>query len=485
MILRSGSQFFPRLWLAAFIEGFSTLAVEVIAIRLAVPVVGSSATLTGVMLGVVLFALSAGYWRGGELSSRWDTGRTRTALARNLVVAAVIYAAISFPAEAALLEKLLDADLNLGLAIGTAAAILFVFPVYLASQTVPMLAELTNSEGKAGKASGKILFFSTLGSVAGGILTPICLFPYLGVRASTYVVCGLLAGAAGLIAIGTVRPTRVAVTAAIAVGAVFGGHGFATERKDLYSFDSAHQSIRVTEEKLDNGRVERILSMDGGRASGIYKDTGESSFALIRETDKALAASGSENVLVIGAAGFTFPRDAAAFPFVKRVDTVDVDPVVLEVAEQQFLKKPLPRKVHFYPTSARNAMRRFRMDGNRYGFTLIDAYCGSGIPEELLTVEFLGAVRDISERTAANVIMDRAVESAFARNLLASFRQVFGRVWIKDVKPESESERTNFLVTNWPWAGSTEWKGAGQVYTDNRNTADRDHVRMVWGSDGD
>ena len=62
----------PRVWTVAFLEGFSTLAVEVIAIRLATPVVGSSMTLTGVMLGVVLFALSAGYWRGGELSSRWD-----------------------------------------------------------------------------------------------------------------------------------------------------------------------------------------------------------------------------------------------------------------------------------------------------------------------------------------------------------------------------------------------------------------------------
>ena len=54
----------------AVIEGASTLAVEVIAIRLAVPVVGSSAALTGIMLGVVLLALSAGYWRGDCLSVR-------------------------------------------------------------------------------------------------------------------------------------------------------------------------------------------------------------------------------------------------------------------------------------------------------------------------------------------------------------------------------------------------------------------------------
>src|SRR3982074_1761150 len=95
-------------WIIAAVEGFSTLAAEGIAIRLAIPVVGSSITLTGVMLGVVLFALSAGYWRGGTLSARWGRTQTRAALARNLFIAAVLYGGLAFPLEAALLEKALD-----------------------------------------------------------------------------------------------------------------------------------------------------------------------------------------------------------------------------------------------------------------------------------------------------------------------------------------------------------------------------------------
>ena len=150
-------------WIIAFIEGFSTLAVEVIAIRLAIPVVGSSITLTGVMLGVVLFALSAGYWRGGALSARWDRPKTQIALARNLFIAAVLYGGLAFPFEALLMEKLLDWGFPLPLAIGATAILLLLAPVYLASQTVPMLAELINTEGHAGKASGQVLFFSTLG----------------------------------------------------------------------------------------------------------------------------------------------------------------------------------------------------------------------------------------------------------------------------------------------------------------------------------
>lgn len=439
-------------------------------------------TLTGVMLGVVLFALSAGYWRGGELSSRWDNARTRTALARNLLLAGAIYAAISFPLEALLLEKLLDAGFGLALGITAASALLFVLPVYLASQTVPMLAELTNLEGKAGKASGKVLFFSTIGSVAGGIVTPIWLFPYLGVHASTYVICALLMAAAAVMAIGYVRPPRLAA-AALAVLVAVSAAGILANRGDYrFAFDSPHQSIRITEHKAADGRTERLMVLNGGRASGIYTDNGETSFNYVRVAAQALVTVPGDRVLVIGAAGFTFPRDVAARSFVQRVDAVDVDPTVLDIAERHFLLQPLSAKIRFYPLSARFALRQFRRQGQRYAFALLDAYSGMGVPDELLTREFFADVHAVAAHVAANIIIDPEVESAYARNTLATFRAVTGRVWIRNVKP-ADTDTTNFLATNWELAGSVEWKGAGSIYTDNRNTADRDHVELMWGGE--
>jgi spermidine synthase len=472
---------FPTPWIIAFIEGFSTLAVEVIAIRMAIPVVGSSVTLTGVMLGIVLLALSAGYWRGGELSARWNKAQTRTALARNLILAAVIYGSLAFPLEATLLEKLLDIGLSLPMAIGVTATLLFLIPIYLASQTVPMLAELTNIEGKAGKASGKVLFYSTLGSVAGGIVTPVWLFPYIGVARSTYVVCGLLAGIGGVMAIGQLRFVKALGIGAAALAATMFTHALAEPRDKVFSFDSAYQSIRIVEEKTEGGRTERTLMMGGGRASGIYTDNGETSFEYVRAAERALAETKAETVLVIGAAGFTFPRDVAGSPGVQRVDAVDVDPVVRDIAEQSFLKQRLPSKVRFLPLSARYAVRKLRKDGEHYGFALVDAYFGKGIPDELVTVEFFKDLQLVSERTAANVQMDPSMDSAFAKNVLASFREAFGAVWVKDVRSKREdSDLVNILVTSWPASGSVTWNGSGNVYRDDRNTADRDHVDLVW-----
>jgi spermidine synthase len=455
--------------------------VEVMAIRLAIPVVGSSVTLTGVMLGVVLFALSAGYWRGGVLSARWNKAQIRTALARNLILAAIVYGAVAFPLEAVLLEKLLDIGLGLPMAIGAAATLLFLVPIYLASQTVPMLAELTNVDGKAGKASGKILFYSTLGSVAGGIVTPVWLFPNIGVALSTYVVCGLLAGIGGVIAAGQFRLVKALGLGAAALAAIFCTHAIADAGKSVFSFDSAYQSIRIVEEKTEGGRTERILMMGGGRASGIYTGNGETSFEYVRAAERALAETRPETVLVIGAAGFTFPRDVANFVGVRRVDAVDVDPVVRDIAERRFLQQRLPSKVRFLPMSARYAVRKLRKDGEHYGFTLVDAYFGKGIPDELVTAEFFTDLHLVSERTAVNVQMDRAMDSAFAKNVLASFREAFGAVWVMDAKPQrKDTDLTNVLVTSWPAEGSVRWNRTGDVYRDDKNTADRDHVDLVW-----
>lgn len=474
------SGFLRTLWLVAFMEGFSTLAVEVIAIRLAIPLVGSSATLTGIMIAVVLFALSAGYWHGGTVSERWGQQKIRSALARNLLLAGVLYGVLAFPLESLLLDKLLNTGISLWLAIGLTAILLYLAPIYLASQTLPMLAELTNTEGKAGKASGRVLFFSTIGSVAGGVITPVWLFPHLGVTRSTYLVCGVLAMASGIIAVGKQRIAAVAgfLLASIAMTLVMIPFGSAPNA--LFFFDSAYQTIQITEDVNEDGRPERILSMGGGRASGIYTDTGEPAFKYIQAADRALAETNASTVLAIGAAGFTFPRDAAARAGVTRIDAVDVDPVVKQIAQRDFLKAPLSGKIHFWPLSARFAVRKAQVDGQRYGFALVDAYCGRGIPEELVTVEFFRDLRAISDKVLINVILDRERESAFAKNFLATFRDAFGSVWVQDANPDSDAEITNMMVANWPLSNSEKWQESGVIYRDDRSTADEDHVRMVW-----
>lgn len=60
-----------RIYLITLVEGFATLAIQMIVLRLAIPVVGSSIVLTSIFLGVILLALSCGYRYGGILAEKY------------------------------------------------------------------------------------------------------------------------------------------------------------------------------------------------------------------------------------------------------------------------------------------------------------------------------------------------------------------------------------------------------------------------------
>src|SRR4051812_12631382 len=79
--------------LLVFGAGVGSLAVEICASRLLAPFFGSSTIVWANLIGLVLLALSVGYWLGGRLADR----RPEPRLLGGIVVgAAVLVAAVTF-----------------------------------------------------------------------------------------------------------------------------------------------------------------------------------------------------------------------------------------------------------------------------------------------------------------------------------------------------------------------------------------------------
>ena len=55
------------LFLIIFIEGFVSVAVEILTIRQLIPFAGSNVVVTSLIIGIFLLFLSIGYWRGGKV----------------------------------------------------------------------------------------------------------------------------------------------------------------------------------------------------------------------------------------------------------------------------------------------------------------------------------------------------------------------------------------------------------------------------------
>src|SRR5688572_10077545 len=69
-----------RLQVIVFFSGACVMALELLGSRILAPYVGTSTPVWTALIGIILAALSLGYWWGGRLADRVPTVRTLAAL---------------------------------------------------------------------------------------------------------------------------------------------------------------------------------------------------------------------------------------------------------------------------------------------------------------------------------------------------------------------------------------------------------------------
>src|SRR3954452_15591616 len=117
----------PPLPLLVFVVGMASLGAEIAAVRLLSPYFGASTIIWANTIGVVLVALSAGYWLGGRLADRRPHMRGLCLVALS---AAGLLALVPFAAEPLLdlAVKALD-EISAGAFLGSLFAVLVLVAV--------------------------------------------------------------------------------------------------------------------------------------------------------------------------------------------------------------------------------------------------------------------------------------------------------------------------------------------------------------------
>src|SRR6202008_2781213 len=134
-------------------------------------------------IGIVLVALSAGYWLGGKLADRYPFMR---GLCLVSLAAAVLPALIPFVASP-LLDVGVDAldSVSAGAFAGSLVAVLVLvaIPVLLLGTVSPWAIRLSvTSVEEAGALPGRLYALSTAGSLVGTLLSALLLIPLVGTR---------------------------------------------------------------------------------------------------------------------------------------------------------------------------------------------------------------------------------------------------------------------------------------------------------------
>ncbi len=390
-----------------FITGAAILALELLASRIMTPYFGVSLYIWSGILSITLISLALGYWAGGRLAS----GRKGRApqpeklaflftLMPALAALAIVAACLAYPY---LFYRLARLDLVLG-AFG-ACLILLCVPLFATSAMNPLLVAIRLRQTARGEladaGAGRVFFVSTIGSVAGVLVTAFGLIPYVSNFVSTLLVAASLAALPLILLFGTAIKISgrkpLAATAAVALAAALGllagadaypgrmwpasYNGVNWQRE--VSYRSLFGTIKVLKsEPLENGQFLRIYFQDGliqNMVDGENRSTSLYTYAL--EALSFAYRPALRSALVLGLGAGMVPMRLAGRGI--EVTAVDIDPASLAAATEVFGFDR--RRIRTHQTDARTFLRSCNAG---YPVVIVDLFHGDGVPEYLVTRDF-------------------------------------------------------------------------------------------------
>ena len=427
-----------RLQIVVALSGAALMSLEILGSRVLAPAYGSSVYVWGSLITVFLTALAVGYALGGRLADR------RPSLSRLSVIlsvaAVLILPSVEWASE--LLEALAATQWDVRWSALAASLILFLPTSLLIGMVSPFAVRVAVRRlERVGAVAGGYSALSTAGSILGTLLTAFLLIPSFSVQSLLLTLSGTLAFCALLL-----MKDRVSVTVAAAAVLACGVTGFARRppqdpsgTRVLVSRDTAYHHIRIIQ--IDQTRLMRFDSLTQGGL--ILNQPDRSIFGYEEGFFGAwVLRPGIRRVCVIGLGAGTFPRRLAAKLPEAEIDTIEIDPVVVQLAGEYFSYAQTPRN-RATVGDGRAVLARAR---GPYDLVVLDAYNATGVPFHLMTREFYDLVK--SRMTPDGVFAANFIGRLMGRDnrlFWASYRTLrerFGQVYL--MNPELASGKSAF-----------------------------------------
>lgn len=370
--------------IVVFGSGAVLMALEIVGSRVLAPYFGSSVYVWGSLISIFLAALSLGYYLGGMAADRWPRPG---ALALTLGTAGILILLLPIVGRP-ILEVFALWDLGPRASPLLASVVLFALPSVLMGATSPFAIKLAATTlATVGNTAGVLYAISTAGSIAGTLLTAFVLIPAMGVRAILYALGVSLLVFSGLMARQAVRVVRVAATAALVLVLLAGPALAQGGQRLVFERDTVYHSIRVYDEgpwrllRFDRSLQGGMLLTNPLLSPHTYPDYVHAAW---------LFNPNIRRVLMVGlGAGTMAKRILHDYPQAS-VDTVELDPVVADVARRFFAVTESPR----HRIIVEDGRRFIRRTDATYDLIILDAYNAEGIPFHLATREFVALAKE-------------------------------------------------------------------------------------------
>ncbi|MBN1910243.1 MAG: fused MFS/spermidine synthase [Pirellulales bacterium] len=374
------------------------MIVELTASRVLAPYFGNTLYTWTALIGVILLALSVGYYAGGAIADRY----CRVTVLLHLVTAAALFVLLVPVLVGWVLPTLAPESHAVDLVWGplSAALLLFALPGCLLGTVTPFaikLLSLRTQNERVGTWAGTVAMLSTVGSVLGTFVAGFVLIPSLGVKAIFLVVGVSLAVAAalgysGLLAMRSLP--RAALILMVSVVFSMAAQVSTPPPADnvVFQTDSYYHRISIMRMNAPDGRGVTFLLTDGA-PQGAQADWGERLvYAYNRYVRlEQLFCPRIERAAFLGGGAYSMPQKLSDDHPAALIDVVEIDPKLEELGRRWFRLDDYQGRIRPVTGDARQFLAA---GGHEYDLIFGDVFRGrQTIPPHLATREFFELVK--------------------------------------------------------------------------------------------
>ncbi|MBL6998539.1 MAG: fused MFS/spermidine synthase [Gammaproteobacteria bacterium] len=430
--------FLAYLLLTTMVCGAMVMVIEVLGSRVIGPFFGVSLFVWTSLISVAMVALALGYALGGALSDRHGTA--------NYLYLIIFCAGVLVFVIPWLKTSIIQFSVPYGLRLGSfiSASLLFGPSLFLLGCVSPYVVKIaTLGMNNLGRTVGGFYAVSTMGSVAGTVLTGFILIAYLRVDQIFILVGSVLMGLSLLYFALFMKKTPLAVAPLLLLllpsppshtsQSLLLENG--TQVQLVEARDSHYGSIRVLDFSGDRFQS-RELMIDGLIQGGMDLNSGYSTYEFVyylQLLPYAIHPQG-QRALIIGLGAGLMPMWYERQGITS--DVVDIDPVVLEMARKHF---GFSIRGDIYIEDARYFLSRSTA---LYDYLILDVFNGDTTPGHLLSVEALKLMRQRLNAQGVlgiNLAGSLQTESFMTASIIHTLRQVFDQVEVYPVFDKDKS----------------------------------------------
>lgn len=387
-----------KLEVTAFVSGFVLMVYELAGARILAPSIGSSTYVWTSVIGIIIAALSLGYWMGGRVA---DSRGYMIDIAR-LCLAIGLSVAYTLVAYMTLLEWVAATFVDPRWQGVVASLLLFAPTSFLLGMLSPYLAKMNvRSLKTTGSSIASLSALNSMGGIVGTFTAGFVMFSYIGSHETLASLALVMVGLSWLI--GPKIQWKIRAGLSVIIVIVLASPQQVAQG---ISIDTASARYTVFENMpWTGGAIRAIATGPSAVQSGVYETRpNDLAFWYTQQLAGVVAASPQrKDILVLGGGAFTLPGYLADTYPESTVDVVEIDNELLAISREHFNYRDRPN-LNLIFDDARAYINRA---AKQYDIVIVDVYSDTHVPFTMLTREYgdkINAITQPGGTVAVNMI---------------------------------------------------------------------------------